>query len=73
MYLWIIGAVLTKDMPAFTLLGLLTLPLGFKAISGSFKFDDMSKFVPAMANNVFVVLLTQFLMGVGFILAGAFA
>ncbi|OGN89911.1 MAG: hypothetical protein A2Z74_00935 [Chloroflexi bacterium RBG_13_46_9] len=71
MYLWIIGAVYTGDMPAFTLLGLLTLPLAYKAINGSFKFNDMSKLVPALANNVFVVLLTQLLMGVGFILAGA--
>lgn len=72
MYLWIIGAVITHDMPAFTLLGLLTMPLAYKAINGSFKFNDMSKLVPALANNVFVVLLTQLLMGIGFILAGAF-
>jgi len=71
-YLWIIGAVSTGYMPSFTLLGLLTLPLGFKTISGSFKFDDMGKLIPAMANNVLVVLLTQLLMGVGFILAGVF-
>jgi 1,4-dihydroxy-2-naphthoate octaprenyltransferase len=51
---------------------LLTLPLAFKAINGSFKYNDMSKLVPAMANNVFAVLLTQLLMGIGFILAGIF-
>ncbi|MDP2919633.1 MAG: prenyltransferase [Dehalococcoidia bacterium] len=72
MYLWIIGAVISRDMPAFTLLGLLTFPLGYKAISGSFKHDDMGKLIPAMGNNVFVVLLTQLLMGIGFILAGVF-
>ncbi|MFH1619092.1 MAG: prenyltransferase [bacterium] len=72
MYLWIIGAVIMGDMPAFTLLGLLTFPLGAKAINGSFKFNDMNKLVPAMANNVFVVLLTQLLIGTGFILAGVF-
>jgi 1,4-dihydroxy-2-naphthoate octaprenyltransferase len=71
-YLWIIGGVVTGDMPAFVLLGLLTLPLAFKAINGSFKYNDMSKLVPAMANNVFAVLLTQLLMGIGFILAGIF-
>jgi len=71
-YLWLIGAVVTEYMPAFVLLGLLTLPLAFRAIDGSFKYNDMSKFVPAMANNVFVVLLTQLLMGIGFILAGIF-
>ena len=71
-YLWIIGTVIHRDMPVFTLLGLLTIPLAFKAIYGAFKYDDMSKLVPAMANNVFVVLLTQLLIGVGFILGGLF-
>ncbi len=71
-YLWIIGAVILHRMPTLTLLGLLTVPLAFKSISGSFKFNDMSKMVPAQANNVFVVLLTQLLMGIGFILAGVF-
>ena len=71
-YLWIIGTIIRGDMPVFTLLGLLTFPLAFKAIDGAFKYDDMSKLVPAMANNVFVVLLTQLLMAVGFILGGIF-
>jgi 1,4-dihydroxy-2-naphthoate octaprenyltransferase len=69
-YLWIIGTVISGDMPVFTLLGLLTFPLAFMAISGSFKYDDMKKLVPAMANNVFTVLFTQLLMGVGFVLSG---
>jgi 1,4-dihydroxy-2-naphthoate octaprenyltransferase len=71
-YLWIIGTVISRDMPVFTLLGLLTLPLAFKAIDGAFKYDDRSKLIPAMANNVFVVLFTQLLMAVGFILGGIF-
>jgi 1,4-dihydroxy-2-naphthoate octaprenyltransferase len=71
-YLWIIGAVISQYMPVFNLLGLLTFPLAFKAIDGAFKYDDMSKLVPAMANNVFVVLLTQLLIGLGFILGGIF-
>jgi len=71
-YLWIIGAVVARSMPPFTLIGLLTLPLAYKAITGSFRFNDMSKLVPAMANNVFVVLLTQLLVGIGFILGGVF-
>lgn len=68
-YLWIIGAVIMGDMPVFALLGLLTIPLAFKAINGSFKYDDMSKFGPAMASNVMVVLLTQLFLGIGYILA----
>jgi 1,4-dihydroxy-2-naphthoate octaprenyltransferase len=73
-YLWIIFGVIffETEMPVFTLLGLATLPLAYKAINGSFKYDDMSKFGPAMGSNVFVVLLTQLLMGIGFILAGIF-
>jgi 1,4-dihydroxy-2-naphthoate polyprenyltransferase len=71
-YLWIISFVISGDLPIFTLLGLLTFPLAFKAIDGAFKYDDMSKLVPAMANNVFVVLLTQLLIGIGFILGGIF-
>ena len=71
-YLWIIGTVISRDMPVFTLLGLLTLPLAFKAIDGAFKYDDRSKLIPAMANNVFVVLFTQLLMAVGYILGGIF-
>jgi len=71
-YLWIIATVLSGDMPVFTLLGLLTFPLAFRAIEGVFKYDDISQFVPAQAKNVFVVLLTQLLIGIGFILGGVF-
>jgi 1,4-dihydroxy-2-naphthoate octaprenyltransferase len=71
-YLWIIGAVITRYIPAYTLLGLLTFPLALKAIDGSFKYDDRGKFIPAMANNVLVVLLTQLLVAIGFVLAGIF-
>ncbi|MFC2062963.1 prenyltransferase [Chloroflexota bacterium] len=70
-YLWVIGWVAAGVMPAFTLLALLTLPLAVKAIRGVRKHDDMNRLVPAMANNIMVVLLTQLLLGVGYILAGA--
>ncbi len=71
-YLWIIGAVVAGQMPAFSLIALLTLPLAIKAIKGALKPGEMSKLVPAMASNVQVVLLTQLLLGIGYILAGAF-
>jgi 1,4-dihydroxy-2-naphthoate octaprenyltransferase len=71
-YLWIIGGVVAGQMPLFSLLGLLTIPWAVKAIRGSLKYNDMSKLVPAMANNVLVVLITQLLMGIGYILAGVF-
>jgi len=68
-YLWIIGGVVVGKMPAFSLIALLTLPFAIKAIQGTRKHDEMSQLVPAMANNVMVVLLTQFLLGIGYILA----
>ncbi len=71
-YLWIIGGVVAGQMPIFSLLGLLTLPLAIKAIRGARKHQDMTRLVPAMANNVLVVLLTQLLMGIGSILARVF-
>jgi 1,4-dihydroxy-2-naphthoate octaprenyltransferase len=71
-YLWIIGGVVAEQMPAFSLLALLTLPLAIKAIQGALKPQEMNKLVPAMANNVLVVLLTQLLLGIGYILAGVF-
>ena len=69
-YLWIIGWVVAGQMPVFSLIALLTLPFAIKAIQGALKHQDMAKLVPAMANNVLVVLLTQLLLGIGYILAG---
>jgi len=71
-YLWIIGAVVTLYMPPFTLLALLTLPFATKAIQGALKYQEPTKLVPAMANNVLVVILTQVLLGIGYILARVF-
>ena len=71
-YLWIIGGVVAGLMPNFSLIALLTLPLAIKAIQGALKPQEMDKLVPAMANNVLVVLLTQLLLGIGYILARVF-
>jgi 1,4-dihydroxy-2-naphthoate octaprenyltransferase len=71
-YLWIIGGVVVGQMPVLSLIALLTLPFAIKAIRGALKPQEMSKLVPAMANNVLVVLLTQLLLGIGYILAGIF-
>ena len=71
-YLWIIGAVIAGQMPPFSLIALLTLPLAIRAIQGALKHQELDKLVPAMANNVLVVLLTQLLLGIGYILAGFF-
>lgn len=79
LYLWIIGAVVAgltgvveRGMPAYCLIALLTLPLAIKAIRGALKPQEMSRLMPAMANNILVVLLTQLLLGIGYILATVF-
>ena len=69
-YLWIVGAVIAGLMPVFCLLGLLTIPLAIKAIQGALKYQDASKLGAAMSNNVLVVMLTQLLLGIGYLLAG---
>jgi 1,4-dihydroxy-2-naphthoate octaprenyltransferase len=71
-YLWIIGAVIAQAMPVYCLLALLTLPLAFKAVRGAFYYDDLGKILPAMGQNVIVVLATQLLLGVGYILGRLF-
>ena len=70
-YLWIIGIAVAKQEPVL-LIALLTLPMAIKAIQGALKYQDMGKLVPAMGNNVLVVLLTQLLLGIGYILANVF-
>jgi 1,4-dihydroxy-2-naphthoate octaprenyltransferase len=72
LYLWIIGWVAARVMPVWTLLALLTLPLTIRAINGARHHDDASRLMPAMAANVINVLLTQLLMGIGYILGRVF-
>jgi 1,4-dihydroxy-2-naphthoate octaprenyltransferase len=68
-YLWIVGGVLAGQMPVFSIAPL-TLPPAIKAVRGALKHQEL---LPAMTNNVLVVLLTQFLLGVGYILARVFS
>jgi len=72
-YLWIVGAVTLRYMPAFILLALLTLPIAIQVIRGSFRYDEREVFLTVMMKNVQVVLLTQILIAAGYILAGIFA
>lgn len=71
-YVWIIGSIIARMMPIFCLIALLTLPFAIKAIQGALKYQDMAKLGPGMANNVLFILLTQLLLGIGYILSGAF-
>jgi len=60
-------------MPAWTLLALLTLPIGLQVIQGSFRYDDMDVFLPVMMKNVLLVLLIQALIAAGYVLDGIFS
>jgi len=77
-FLWIIGGIVATwitgndVMPAYCLISLITLPFAIKAIKGSRQYDDISILVPALANNVITFLATTLLLGVGYVLAGAF-
>lgn len=77
-YVWIIGCVImtliTKStiMPVYCLIALLTLPFAVKAIKGSREYDDINKLVPALGSNVQFILITQILLGVGYILEKIF-
>jgi 1,4-dihydroxy-2-naphthoate octaprenyltransferase len=68
-YLWIIGLVAAGLLPVPTLLGLLTIPWAVKAIRGALSYHDQAKLLPALGANVLVILLTQLLLGAGFIMA----
>jgi 1,4-dihydroxy-2-naphthoate octaprenyltransferase len=71
-YVWIFAWVMAGVMPAWTLLALLTIPLAIKAINGALHSADPSRLMPGMASNVMMVLATQLLLGIGFILGRLF-
>ncbi len=68
-YAWIIGWVAAGVMPIWALLALLSLPLGIKAIIGAINNDKPDKLMPGMAANVMNILLTQLLLGIGYVIA----
>ncbi len=68
-YLCLILGVITGMIPPWTLLGCLTFPMALKAIAGAFSHDCMERLLPALRANVAVVLLTQLLVSVGFVLS----
>ncbi|MEA1958426.1 MAG: prenyltransferase [Chloroflexota bacterium] len=69
-YAVVIGAVIANVVPLLGLLGLLTLPLGIKAMRSALKYpDDIGKLIPALGVNVIVVLITPLLMSIGIVIA----
>lgn len=71
-YVWIIAWVVADFMPVWTLLALLTLPFTVRAINGAIHHDEPAKLMPGMAANVVLMLVTQLLLGIGFILGRVF-
>jgi len=68
-YVWIGGCVALQIAPLWTLLAFLSLPFAVMAMRGSFRYDHRETLIAAMKNNVLVVLATQFLLGLGYLLA----
>ena len=70
MYIWIILGIVLGILPVWTLLALLTIPIAVRAIKGALKdYNDFEKFIPAQGSNVIVVLATQVLFALGFLIA----
>jgi 1,4-dihydroxy-2-naphthoate octaprenyltransferase len=69
-YLCIILGVALHLMPFPALVGLLTLPVAFKAVQGALQHhNDIPKLVPALGANVITILGTDMLLTVGYVLA----
>jgi len=69
-YLSILAGVLLGLLPAWALLGLLTLPLAiFTSLSAARYAENMPKLAPAMGMNVLINILTPILVGAGLLIA----
>ncbi|MBN2401877.1 MAG: prenyltransferase [Spirochaetes bacterium] len=77
-YVWIAGCAAATlitgvvVMPVYCLISFLALPFAIKAMRGSKEYKDMSKLVPALGSNVMFILITEVLMGAGYILEKIF-
>lgn len=68
-YAFIAIATILKLMPPTALISFLTFPTALKAIKGAQKYyNDIEKLIPALACNVKVVLGTQLLLALGYVL-----
>lgn len=70
-YLSIILGVAFKYLPAWSLLGLGTLPLAIMAAKGAHDHaNDIPNLIPALGQNVIINLLTPLLIAIGLFIAG---
>lgn len=71
-YICIIGGVVFKLMPPTSLIGLVSIPFAFKAISVTFKhYDNIQELIPALKANVITVLGTNAILALGYFLSGS--
>ena len=67
-YILILAGAIIDILPLSALLGLITLPLGIKAMKGALRYhSDIDNLIPYLGTNVSVVLLTPLLMSLGII------
>jgi len=68
-YLCILSAVLARSVTPWELLGLLTIPLAWKAVQTALvHYDDSQRLVPANAGTIQVHMLTGLLLIIGYII-----
>ncbi len=68
-YFWIVCSSSVGLMPLTSLLGLLTIPIGAKSIKLTIEnYNERDKLIPALGANVTIVLVTQILLGIGYLL-----
>lgn len=66
----IVGGVLANRLPAWALLGLLTVPLAVRAGIGAYRrADDIPNLIPFMVQNVLLNIVTPVLVAVGLFLS----
>ncbi len=69
-YLSIVAGWIVGTLPAWALLGLLTLPLAFQAARGAYQYGgQIDRLVPYLGQNVLITLLTPLLVAIGLFLA----
>lgn len=69
-YLSIVVGVILNLLPAWALLGLLTVPLAVRAGVGAYRHaDDLPKLGPHLAQNVLINILTPVLLAIGLFIA----
>jgi 1,4-dihydroxy-2-naphthoate octaprenyltransferase len=68
-YLCIVVGVLTRMMPAITLIGLGTVVVAWKAARGTWRYhNDLDQLIPVLGMNVITILGTQALLTIGYVL-----